>query len=85
MHLKTWNKGSTTCVGAYYYVAFVNDESMKAMSTMAASQTKCSKTVEYKLIEADRWEEFYCCSDHVQFYRDENERANREAFLITNL
>jgi hypothetical protein len=73
-----------TCAAVFYYMACLNDESRKTMEA-AFDQIKCSKIAEYKVVEADRWEEFYCCSAHAQFYRDENERANREAFLITNL
>jgi hypothetical protein len=73
-----------TCVGAYHYVQFVdfaNEEIQKARD----SQIPCTKPVEYKLIEQEFWEEFYCCSEHLQYYRDLDERGNCLPFVITKL
>ena len=74
MHLKT-------CVGAHIYVSHVNGE------RVIKGRVECLKEVKYRLEECEEGikTEFYCCSDHVQHYRDENERANREVFWITKL
>jgi hypothetical protein len=74
-----------TCAAVFYYET-CNDETRKAREA-AFDQIKCSKVAECKVeeIEEGRWKEFYCCSAHAQFYRDRNEQANREVFVITNL
>ena len=74
-----------TCAAVFYYET-CNDETRKAREA-AFDQIKCSKVAEYKVeeIEEGRWKEFYCCSAHAQYYRDENESANREIFVITKL
>lgn len=43
---------------------------------------ECAKYAEHKIIETDTGKEFYCCSEHLKNYRDYNERANREVFVI---
>jgi hypothetical protein len=74
-----------TCAAVFYYEG-CNDETRKAREA-AFDQIKCSKVAEYKVeeIEEGIWKEFYCCSAHAQFYRDRNESANREVFVIDKL
>ena len=43
---------------------------------------ECAKYAGHKIIETDTGKEFYCCSEHLKHYRDYNERANREVFVI---
>jgi hypothetical protein len=73
-----------TCVGAYHYVHsedVMNEEIQKARD----SQIPCTKPVEYKLIEQEFWEEFYCCSEHLQYYLDFDEKRGYLPFVITKL
>ncbi len=43
---------------------------------------ECTRIGEYKLIETDTGKEYYCCSEHVQGYKDLNTRYGPEVFVI---
>jgi hypothetical protein len=74
----------TPWTGAHAFVSLVAVPSPAPLGTCNYNphNLECRKVSEYRLIETDTGKEFGCCAEHIQCYRDFNQRAGYEYFVI---